>query len=167
MCRRTHHRMERPTCLPPTALSDSALARATNSVLTSSDLSLPDKINKYINERTSAFGKLALKSDQDALWIEWWIKIACLNVGVEIIVVSVGSHYLEELDEDFTGYSNFTNHDLINHLGTSWCKIQNQENIDAKESLRKPRSDTPDRHITKYTRELTHSANAAIAIGVP
>ena len=41
-------------CLP-IALSDSALARATNVMLTSSDLPLPYKINKEINDITSAF----------------------------------------------------------------------------------------------------------------
>ena len=41
-------------CLP-LALSDSALARATNYMLTSSDLPLPYKINKEVNDITSAF----------------------------------------------------------------------------------------------------------------
>ena len=57
-------------CLP-LALSYSVLDRATNGVLTSSDLPLPEKLNKDINEYTSAFEKPVLKSYQDALWIEW------------------------------------------------------------------------------------------------
>ena len=120
-------------------------------MLKSSDLPLPDRIKKEINAGTSTFEQLALKSDQDALWIEWWIKIACLNVGVKIIVASVGAQYLEELEEDFTGYPNCTIRDLIDHLHTSWCKILNREKIDAKAALHKPWADTHDHHITKYT----------------
>jgi hypothetical protein len=153
-------------CLP-LALSDAALNRATKGVITSSDLPLPDRINKNITESTSTFEQLSLKVDQDVLWIEWWTKIACNDVGVDIIVASADAQYLEELEEDFTGYSHCSIRDLLDHLRTSWCKIQNQEKIDAKAALRKPWADTPDRHITKYTRELTRSANAAIAIDVP
>ena len=91
-------------------------------MLTSSNPPLWDKINKEkeINNITSAFEKFGLKADQDALWIEWWTKTACLNVGVEIIVAIVGTHYLEELEEDFRGYANCTIRDLIDNLRTSW-----------------------------------------------
>ena len=75
-------------------------------MLKSSDLPLPDRIKKEINAGTSTFEQLALKSDQDALWIEWWTKITCLDVSVKIIFASVGAQYLKELEEDFTGYSN-------------------------------------------------------------
>ena len=88
-------------------------------------------------------------------------------MGDKIIVAIVGAQYIKELEEDFTGYTNCTIRDIINHLRTSWCKIQNQENIDAKAALQNPWADTPDRHITKYTRELTSSADAAIAIAAP
>ena len=89
-------------CLP-LSLSNSALACATNSMITRINLPLPDKINKAINEGTSAFEQLALKVDQDALWIEWWTRMSCPNVDIEIIVASVGAQYLEELEEEFTG----------------------------------------------------------------
>ena len=65
------------------------------------------------------------------------------------------------------GYSNWTICDLIDHLHTLWCKIQKQDKINAKAALRMPLADTFNRHITKYTQELTCSANAAITIGVP
>ena len=106
-------------CLP-LALIASALDRATNGMLTSSKLPLPDKINEEIYYLTSAFNQLGLKGYQDSLWIERWTKIACLNVGVKIIVASVGAQYLEKLEEDFTGYANCTIRDLIDHLRTSW-----------------------------------------------
>ena len=88
-------------------------------------------------------------------------------MGVKIIVASVGTQYLEKLEEDFMGYSNWTICDLIDHLHTLWCKIQKQDKINAKAALRMPLADTFNRHITKYTQELTCSANAAITIGVP
>ena len=85
-------------------LSYSALNRATNGVVTRIDLILVDKINNEINDHATTFEQLGLKYDQDALWIEWWTKSACLNVGTEIIVASVGAQYLEDLEEDFKGY---------------------------------------------------------------
>ena len=88
-------------------------------------------------------------------------------MGVKIIAASVGAQYLKELEEDFTGYKNCTIRELIYHLRISWCKIQNQEKIDSKVAFCKPWADTPNRHITKYTRELTRSATSAINISVP
>ena len=82
-------------------------------------------------------------------------------------MANVDPQYLEELEEDFTGYSNSTIFDIITHLQTTWCKIQNQENLDDKAALCTPWSDTPNLHITKYTRKLTRSAAACVAIGVP
>ena len=83
---------------PPLVLSDSNLARATNGVLTISNSPLLDKTNKDINEHTPDFEQLALRSDQDALLIEWWTKTVCFHVGVEIIVASIGGQYLKELE---------------------------------------------------------------------
>ena len=100
------------------------------------------------------------------LWTELWTKLAVIDVRVKLIVANVDPQYLEELEENFTGYSNSTICDLITHLHTTWCKIQNQENMDAKAALRTPWSDTPNRHITKYTQELTRSAAACVAIGI-
>ena len=153
-------------CLP-LALSDFTLIRATNGAITIINIPLNNQMNNNIKEGTSAFETLSLKADQDALWIDWWKKIACLNVGVENVFVIVGAQYLEKLEEDFMVYSNFTICDLIDHLRTSWYKIQNQEKIDSNADLRKPWADNPDRHITTYTLELTRSANADIAISVP
>ena len=88
-------------------------------------------------------------------------------MGVKIIVASVGAQYLKELEEDFIGYSYCTIRDLIDHLRTSWCKIQNQEKIDSKTVFCRPWTNNTNHHITKYTRELTSSADAAIAIAAP
>ena len=105
------------------------------------------KINSAIKEDNSDFEQLALKADQDTIWTEWWVKLAVIDVGVEIIVANVDPQYLEELEEDFTEYSNSTISDLITHLLTTWCKIQNQENLEAKAALRTPWTYTPNRHI--------------------
>ena len=132
-----------------------------------SALRKPEKINAVIKEDTSNFDQLTLKADQDMLWTECWTKISVINVGAKLIVSNVDPQYLKELEEDFTVYPSSTICDLITHLRKTWCKIQNQENLDAKAALYTPWSDTPNRHITKYALKTTCSALACAAIGVP
>ena len=86
--------------------------------------------------------------------------LAVINVGVDLIVANVDPQYLEKIEDDFTGHSDSTIYDLITHLCKTWCKIQNQENLDVKATLSTPWSDTPNHHITKYTHKFTHSTAA-------
>ena len=53
------------------------------------------------------------------LWTELWTKLAVIDVRVKLIVANVDPQYLEELEENFTGYSNSTICDLITHLHTT------------------------------------------------
>ena len=83
-------------CLP-LALPDSAISHATGGALTNCNLSDTNKVNSAIKEYTSAFDQLALKSDQDILWAEWWTQLVVTDVSVELIVSYVDAQYIEEL----------------------------------------------------------------------
>ena len=83
-------------------------------------------INVSIKEDISDFEQLALKAHQYMLWMECWTKLSVIDVNGELIVANIDPHYLKELEEDLTGYSNNTIGDLITNLRTTWCRIQNQ-----------------------------------------
>ena len=153
-------------CLP-LSFPDAALSRVIVGALANCNLSDPRKVNNAIKPETPTFDQLALKADQDILWIELWTQLAVTDLAVKLIISCVDAQYIKELEEDYIGYANCTIRGLLCHLRTTWCKINNQEKVDAKVTLRNPWADTPYRHITKYTRELTRSADAAIAIGIP
>jgi len=73
--------------------------------------------------------------------------------------------YVEELDEDYVGYSNQTIKTILTHIKDNWCIITTLEKKQAAENFRVQWDATS--HITKYVRQLDKQQRLCRDIGIP
>ncbi len=68
---------------------------------------------------------------------EFELQEAVTTIGVQHIINSVKEQYVEELNEDYFGYTNQTIKTLLTHLRTNWCKVMMmmKERTDATETF--------------------------------
>jgi hypothetical protein len=97
---------------------------------------------------------------------EFWKQEAVDAIIVERIVSEiVDSTYVEELEDDYIGYSSQTIKTIIDHLKTEWCTVTTLEKKQASEAFNLQWDYTT--HITKFARELDKQQKLCREIGVP
>ena len=97
---------------------------------------------------------------------EFWKQEALDAVIVERITQEiVDSTYVEELEDEFIGYSTQTIKTLIQHLKNEWCVVSTLEKKQALDAFNFEWDVTS--HITKYARELDKQQKLCRDIGVP
>ena len=97
---------------------------------------------------------------------EFWKQEAVDAVIVEKIVrEGVDAPYIEELDDDFIGYSTQTVKTLIEHLRREWCIVTTLERKQAAAAFHIQWDLTS--HITKFARDLNKQQKLCRDIGVP
>ena len=72
-------------------------------------------------------------------------------VAVEAIAPAVNEQYIDELREEYVGYKNALIKTMIKQL-RSWFVITNSKKIAIKTAFLAPWADTPNGHVTTFTR---------------
>ena len=95
--------------------------------------------------------RLAKENAQDK--DEYWTQEAVDAAIVERITAElIDKVYVEELEDQYTGFSTSTIKTILAHIRTEWCVITTQEKATAAEKFRMPWDFVT--HITKYARDL-------------
>ena len=126
----------------------------------------PPLIPVGLTNNMTHINRETIKSRHDLANINFWTQEAVDKISVERIVQDiVDEMYVEELDEDYVGYSNQTIKTILAHIKDNWCIITTLEKKQAAENFRVQWDATS--HITKYTRELDKQKRLCRDIGVP
>ena len=72
-------------------------------------------------------------------------------MAVEAIAAAVDEQYIDELRKEYVGYKNATIKTMIKQL-RSWFVITNSKKIAIKTAFLAPWADTPNGHVTTFTR---------------
>ena len=116
--------------------------------------------NMTITDRTRITAQHAIENQ------EYWKQEAVDAITVERIVNEVvDPTYVEELEDDYVGYSSQTIKTLIAHLVTEWCTVTTLEKKQALAAFNMQWDFTS--HITKFARELDKQQKIRISINVP
>ena len=83
----------------------------------------------------------------------------------KIVREAVDPTYVEELEDDYVGYSGQTIKTIVQHLRTEWCIVTTLEKKQAAQAFHVQWDFTS--HITKYARELDKQQKLCRDIGVP
>ena len=115
--------------------------------------------NMTITDRTRITATHAIEQQ------EYWKQEAVNAIIVERIVGEiVDATYVEELEDDYIGYSAQTIKTLLSHITTEWCTVTTLEKKQALEAFNVQWDLTS--HITKFARELDKQQKICIDIGV-
>jgi hypothetical protein len=95
----------------------------------------PPAVNPAIKDNTAQHKLLHLQADTKNLQKAFDLQEAVTNIGVQRIIDSVEEQYVEELNEDYFGYTNQTIKSLLKHLCTNWCKVMTKVCMDATEAF--------------------------------
>ena len=97
---------------------------------------------------------------------EFWKQEAVDALIVDKIVrEAVDPTYVEELEDDYVGYSGQTIKTIVQHLRTEWCIVTTLEKKQAAKAFHVQWDLTS--HITKFARELDKQQKLCRDIGVP
>ena len=97
---------------------------------------------------------------------EFWKQEAVDAIIVDKIVrEAVDPTYVEELEDDYVGYSGQTIKTIVQHLRTEWCIVTTLEKKQAAQAFHVQWDFTC--HITKFARELDKQQKLCRDIGVP
>ena len=97
---------------------------------------------------------------------EFWKQEAVDSLIVDKIVrEAVDPTYVEELEDDYVGYSGQTIKTIVQHLRTEWCIVTTLEKKQAAQAFHVQWDFTS--HITKFARELDKQQKLCRDIGVP
>jgi hypothetical protein len=91
----------------------------------------PDAINQGITNQSTPLKILTLQAETKTLQKEFDLQEAVTNIGVQCIIDCVEEQYVEELNEEYFGYTNSTIKSVLQHLHTNWCKVMTRERADA------------------------------------
>jgi len=126
----------------------------------------PPLIPAGLTNNMTHINRETIKSRHDLANINFWTQEAVDDISVERIVQDiVDEMYVEELDEDYVGYSNQTIKTILTHIKDNWCIITTLEKKQAAENFRVQWDATS--HITKYARELDKQQRLCRDIGIP
>ena len=75
----------------------------------------------------------------------------------------IDSTYVEELENEYTGYTNQTIKTLINHIKTEWCVVTTMEKTKSLDRFKEKWDGVT--HITKYAKELDKRQLECTSIG--
>ena len=91
----------------------------------------------------------ANRQDKDEYWTQEAVDAAIVDRITSELLDKV---YVEELEDQYTGFSSETIKTILAHIRTEWCVITTQEKAGATEKFRMPWDFVT--HITKYARDL-------------
>jgi hypothetical protein len=107
-------------------------ATVTRKAVTSTDrLVQPPAVNPAIEDNSPQCKLLPLQVETKDLQKAFELQDAVTNIGVQHIIDKVEEQDVEELKEDYFGYTNQMIKSLLAHLCTSWCKMMTKECTDA------------------------------------
>jgi hypothetical protein len=98
-------------------------------------LGQPASVNPKINDTMSQLDLLTLQAETKRLQKELDLQEAVTAISVQRIIDSVEEQYVEELNEEYFGYTNQTIKTIIDHLRTNWCKVMTKERTGATEAF--------------------------------
>eukprot|EP00804_Cyclotella_cryptica_P015621 CCRYP_003615-RA/>CCRYP_003615-RA protein AED:0.62 eAED:0.37 QI:0/0/0/0.5/1/1/2/0/406 len=133
---------------------------------TTTRLVAPPIVPIALANNTTITLRARITADHNLECQEFWKQEAVDAVIVEKIVrEGVDSPYIEELDDDFIGYSTQTVKTLIEHLRREWCIVTTLERKQAAAAFHIQWDLTS--HITKFARDLDKQQKLCRDIGVP
>jgi flagellar hook-associated protein FlgK len=129
-------------------------------------LDTPPIIPANLANNTTVVNRARINATHNLENQEFWKQEAVDAIMVERIVSEVvDSTYVEELEDDYIGYSSQTIKTIIDHLKTEWCTVTTLEKKQASEAFNLQWDFTT--HITKFARELDKQQKLCREIGVP
>lgn len=150
----------------PLVISDTEFITVTgNATSVTTRQPKPALINPALTNSTTVLVRARLGAEQALAWTEYWKQESVDSVLVERMVKDIiDPEYIEELENDYAGYSNQTIKNIIAHLKTEWCIVTTLEKKKAADAFKHQWDNTV--HITKYARELTKQQKLCTDIGV-
>jgi hypothetical protein len=125
----------------------------------------PDAINQGITDQSTPFEILTLQAVTKTLQKEFDLHEVVINIGVQRIIDWVEEQYVEELNEEYFGYTNNTIKSVLHHLHMKWCKIMTRERTDATDAFYQ--AWVPNMtHIITFGRQLNKQQKKCKAINV-
>jgi hypothetical protein len=117
-------------------LDDTDYATITMNIVT---LSVPliklTTINPRFNKQSNTYEILTLQKEMKALQKEFELQKAVTTIRVQRIINSIEEQYIEELNNDYFGYTNQTIKTLLAHCCTNWWKVMTKECTNATEAF--------------------------------
>ena len=110
-------------------------------------------INPAIRNNMTGRELLTFQQDQKTVQQEFDLQVAVVSSGVTVIVSVINYQYLKEKKKEYVGYNDKTIHSLLDHIQT-WAIVTNKRKIEDKAHFQAPWSDSPDKHITAFARQL-------------
>jgi hypothetical protein len=137
-----------------------------NATHTTTRLMAPPIVPTALTNNTTLTLRARITADHNLECQEFWKQEAVDAVIIDKIVCEgVDAPYIEELDEDFIGYSAQTIKSLLVHLRREWCIITKLECKQAAAAFHIQWDLTS--HITKFVRDLDKQQKLCRDIGVP
>ena len=125
----------------------------------------PALTHPNLTNSTTVINRARYSAEQNLSWTEYWKQESIDSVLVERMIKEIiDKEYIEELENEYAGYSNQKIKDILSHLKTEWCVVTTLEKKKAADAFRFQWDQTT--HITKYARELTKQQGLCIDIGV-
>ena len=126
----------------------------------------PPIIPVGLTNNTTLTNRARIMATHDLENQEYWKQEAVDAIIVERIVSEVvDPTYVEELEDDYIGYSTQTIKTIIQHLKTEWYSVTTLERKQARDVFSLQWDYTT--HITKFARELDKQQKLCREIGVP
>jgi hypothetical protein len=137
-----------------------------NATQTTTRLVAPPIVPTALTNTTTLTLRARITADHNLECQEFWKQEAVDAVIVDKIVrEGVDAPYIEELDEDFIGYSAQMIKSLLAHLRREWCIVTTLERKQAAAAFHIQWDLTS--HITKFARDLDKQQKLCRDIGVP
>ena len=134
--------------------------------ITTDRLPPPPIVPDGLTNNTTLTHRTRIMADHNLECQEFWKQEAVDAIVVDKIVrEAIEPTYVEELDDDYIGYSAQTIKTIITHLRSEWCIITTLEKKQAAAAFHIQWDFTS--HITKYARELDKRQKECRDIGVP
>ena len=125
----------------------------------------PAQVHPMIDNNTTALERAQLNASQSIQLTAYYSQCAVNEVVVERMVNDiVEKHYVEDLEDEYTGYANQTIKTVLHHIKSEWVIVTTMDITQAKDEFRAPWDMTS--HITKFIRELNKRAEYCHLLGI-
>ena len=137
-----------------------------NPDITIARLPTPPIVAAGLTNTTTLTNRASITGLHNLACQEFWKQEAVDALIVDKIVRdAVDPTYIEELEDDYVGYSGQTIKTIVQHLRTEWCIVTTLEKKQAAQAFHVQWDFTS--HITKFARELDKQQKLCRDIGVP
>ena len=113
----------------------------------------PELLNPIIEDNTKGCEIFQIQEDHKVNRQDYICQYVIDDMAVEAIFAAVDSQYVEQLEEDCVGYKNQNIRTMVEQFQT-WYVITTKEKIAIQAHFLEPWSNTPDAHITTFSRQL-------------